>query len=245
MPLRARLLIRRLRGRDQAPALDRAVIAGLYIKGQGIELGALHLPLRVPPGARVKYVDRMPVEELRRQYPELASEPLVTPDIIADGELLETVGDETQDFVIANQFIEHCQNPLLALRNMFRVLRPGGTLYLSIPDKRYTFDADRPVTSVEHLFEDYERGPGGSRRQHFEEWVRLVNKVEDEAQAAARLEELLGMDYSIHFHVWTQAEMFELLAAVRRRLGLAFDVELFFKQANECIFILRKHGPAA
>ena len=38
----------------------------------GIEIGALHHPLPVPPEARVRYVDRMPVSELRRQYPELA-----------------------------------------------------------------------------------------------------------------------------------------------------------------------------
>ena len=244
LPLKARLAIRNLLAREEAaPALDRAAIARHYIRGDGIELGALHLPLPVPEGARVRYVDRMTVEELRAQYPELDSLPLVTPDIITDGETLESIADATRDFVIANQFIEHCQNPLLALVNMFRVLRDGGTLYLSIPDKRYTFDSDRPVTPVEHLFEDYERGAELSRRGHFEEWVRLVDKVGDEAGAAARVEKLMGMDYSIHFHVWTQAEMFETLAAARQRLGLDFDVELFLKQGNECIFVLTKNPP--
>ena len=31
--------------------------AAVYLKGSGIEIGALNLPLRVPPSARVRYVD--------------------------------------------------------------------------------------------------------------------------------------------------------------------------------------------
>ena len=92
----------------------------------------------------MKYVDRMTVAELRRQYQELAGDPLVETDIIDNGEQLTTIRDETQDFVIANHFIEHCQNPIQTFQNLFRVLKPGGVLYVAVPDKRFTFDADRP-----------------------------------------------------------------------------------------------------
>jgi hypothetical protein len=47
----------------------------------------------------------------------------------------------------------------------------------------------------------------------------------------------------IHFHVWTQYEMFELLATARKRLGLSFEIECFLKADAECIFILRKIEP--
>ncbi len=151
--------------------------------------------------------------------------------------------DASADCIISNCVINLAPDKEAVFREMFRVLKPGGTLYLSVPDKRYTFDSGRPVTPIGHLFEDYERGPDWSRRGHFEEWVRLVDKVEDGAGAAERVEKLLGMDYSIHFHVWTQAEMFELLGALRRRLALDFDVEFFLKQGNECIFILTKNAP--
>ena len=46
-----------------------------------------------------------------------------------------------------------------------------------MPDKRHTFDIDRPVTPIEHLFRDFDQGPDLSRRDHFEEWARLVDKV--------------------------------------------------------------------
>lgn len=248
LPLRARLLARRLLGRVEQPSPEqphdagRQLAAFRYLKGEGIEIGALHMPLLVPPVAKVKYVDRMSVAELRRQYEELNDLDLVNPDIIADGELLETVHDSTQDFVIANHFIEHCQNPFLALKNMFRVLRDGGVLYLAVPDKRYTFDVDRPVTTIEHLLEDYAKGPAWSKRQHFEEWVTLVNKIEEAREAETRVEELISIDYSVHFHVWTQAEMLEFLAVLRSKFSVGFDLDFFLKNGEECIFILRKEG---
>jgi hypothetical protein len=90
-----------------------------YLHGEGIEIGALHNPLEVPRSARVGYVDHLPVEELREHYPGLADEPLVEVDVVVDvvddGERFSTIGDATQDFVIANHFLEQCEDPLGAL----------------------------------------------------------------------------------------------------------------------------------
>ena len=166
----------------------------------------------MPSSVEVRYVDRLSTEDLRRHYPELADFKLVEVDIIDDGERLATVADSSQDFVIANQVVEHFQNPLLALENMLRVLKPGGVLYLSLPDKRFSFDIDRPVSTVEHLLRDYREGPEWSRRQHFEEWTRYTEKVTGES-FQARVDELMRTDYSIHFHVWTQLDMLDLITA--------------------------------
>src|SRR4051812_5653223 len=78
----------------------RKVIADAFLRGDGIEIGALHQPLQVSSAARVKYVDRMSVPDLRRQYAELEAAPLVDIDIIDNGEQLATIGEGTQDFVI-------------------------------------------------------------------------------------------------------------------------------------------------
>jgi predicted SAM-dependent methyltransferase len=220
--------------------LGREFVADTYIRGQGIEIGALHMPLGVPRSARVKYVDRLSVPDLRKHYPELNDKNLVEVDIIADGERLESISDATQDFVIANHFVEHCQNPIAAILNMFRVLKPGGVLYLALPDKRCSFDVDRPVTPFEHLLRDYHEGPAWSRRQHFEEWTRLVNKVLDDEEAERQVALNLEMDYSIHYHVWTQAEMFELVVELRKMVS--FELELSLKNGGEVIFILRKNN---
>jgi hypothetical protein len=47
------------------------------------------------------------------------------------------------------------------------------------------------------------------------------------------------MNYSIHFHVWTEIQILELLLSMRERLALAFDVELMIKSGEENIFIVR------
>jgi SAM-dependent methyltransferase len=206
--------------------------------GAGIEIGALHQPLRVPAGASVRYVDRKTVPELRAHYPELGAYELVEPDILDDGERLATLHDGTQDFVIANHFIEHCEDPISALANAFRVLRDGGILYLAAPDKRRTFDQDRPLTTLAHLERDHREGPSWSRAGHFEEWARLVDHVENIEE---RTQLLVGMDYSIHFHVWTSDSFRSFLEHCRAtHPGLSFDVVEFVENDFEFIAILRK-----
>jgi predicted SAM-dependent methyltransferase len=216
----------------------RRAVANTFLRGDGIEIGALHQPLPLPATARVKYVDRMSVPELRRQYKELETAPLVETDIIDNGELLATIGDATQEFVIANHFLEHCQNPFLTLQNLLRVLKPAGIVYLAVPDKRFSFDADRPCTTIQHLMRDFSEGPEWSKRQHFEEWSRLVNKRTDEGEIEREVAHLLDLDYSIHFHVWGAAELLEVVVTFQRLAR--FELELFLRNGPESILILRK-----
>ena len=140
--------------------------------------------------------------------------------------------------MIANHFIEHCQNPLLTVQNLLRVLRPGGVIYMAVPDKRFSFDLDRPCTTIEHVMRDFSEGPAWSKRQHFEEWSRLVNKRADERQIEEEVAHLIDIDYSIHFHVWGAAEFLELVLTLQRLFH--FETELFLRNGPESIVILRK-----
>ncbi|MGB7443888.1 MAG: methyltransferase domain-containing protein [Coleofasciculaceae cyanobacterium] len=217
----------------------RRQVAGQYLSGEGIEIGALHAPLQVPGNAKVSYIDRMSVASLRKQYKELKDYNLVEIDIIDDGETIASIADNSRDFVIANHMIEHCQNPIATIENWLRVLKVGGILYLAIPDKRYTFDSDRPVTSLEHLIRDYKESPDWSKYSHFEEWTKLVNKVPEE-QVVASVKHLMEIDYSIHFHVWTQVEFLEFLLYCRNKLLFPLEIELMQKNQLEFIVVLRK-----
>lgn len=217
----------------------REFVASRYLRGEGIEIGALHQPLAIPMFAKVKYLDKWSADVLRKQYPEFESD-IVDVDILDDGERLDNVEDSSQNFVIANHFLEHSQNPIDTLSNILRVLKDGGTLFLAIPDKRYTFDEGRPITPIEHILRDYKEGPAWSKRQHFEEWVRIVNKVHDEDEAQSKISRLVEADTHIHYHVWTQAEMLEMLLALKNDLNFGFEFELFIKNYLEVIFILKK-----
>lgn len=232
--------IGRLQGRSN-PHRFRKLLAQEFIRGAGLEIGALHAPLWLPPGATVRYVDRMDVAGLRRHYPELDEQPLVPVDVIDDGERLETVAAVSQDFVIANHFLEHTQDPIGTIRCHLQVLKPGGVLYLAVPDKRWTFDKQRPVTALEHLYRDHEEGPAWSYLDHMREWAELVNHQAGSARDP-HVEMLVRANYSIHFHVWTQKELLEMLVDIRRRLGLPFEIEalLLNRALGENIAVLRK-----
>jgi len=223
----------------------RAEFAARFLFGEGLEIGPLHQPLAMPPHARVRYVDRMALEDLRNEYPELAEWELTPVDVIDDGERLAKVGAASQDFIVANHFLEHCENPIGTIETHLGKLRPGGVLFYAVPDKRYTFDFRRPVVRPEHMVADYEKGPERSRREHYEEWSRLVlaEEGESEEQTLARARDLEGKKYSIHMHAWTQAEFLALILDCRSRLGAAFDVEAAARQGIEFIVVLRKQGP--
>jgi predicted SAM-dependent methyltransferase len=221
--------------------LRRLEVTDRYLCGEGLEIGALQDPLRLRPGVKVRYVDIADTEALRRMYPKKARRHLVDVDVVDDGETLATVADESQDFVAANHFFEHCEDPIGTLRNLLRVVRPGGVVYLSVPDKRLMFDRDRPSTTFEHLVRDHEDGPESSRRQHYEEVVRLAIKVEGEAAVAAKVEELVAQDFRIHFHCWSQTDFLKLLCALQERPGFPnFDVAEFVANEREMIVVLRR-----
>ena len=145
--------------------------------------------------------------------------------------------------MVANHFLEHCQDPIGALTHFFRVLKAGGVLYLAVPDKRQTFDHDRPTTSLEHLIRDHESGPEQSRRGHVEEWTRLINGAQEPDDVTRQVKYLLDSDYSIHYHVWTQKEILELLVYLRNQQP--FDIEIFLQRGYEIVVVLRKTEPAA
>lgn len=221
--------------------LGRLTVIDRHLRGVGLEIGALQDPMPLPKGASARYVDIAPTAALRAMYPKKARRHLVEVDVVDDGEKLATVADATQDFVAANHFFEHCEDPIGTLRNLLRVVRPGGVVYLSVPDMRHTFDRDREPTSVEHVLRDHEGGPAASRHAHYEDVVRMAMKVEGEAAVAAAVADLEGRDFRIHFHCWSQTEFLQLLVTLQQRAGFPrFDVAEFVANEREMVVVLRR-----
>jgi SAM-dependent methyltransferase len=224
-----------------------------YLKGEGIEIGALAWPLQVNDLARVKYVDRLTREQLLKQYPDLPPARIVEPDIICDGATLDAMSDSSFDFVVANHLLEHMPDPLRALDNWFRVLRPKGVLYLLVPDMLHTFDADRPLTSVDHMIKDNSNSTERDPRLdfvHYIEWVKYVYpkfpnlkpcpRTEIYKEAARLQRHVLESRGSIHFHTFVQETMTDLLRAIEKRCG-AKPLEFCYNEAShEFISILQK-----
>ncbi len=227
---------------QRPPVLTRRIeLAARFLAGEGIEIGALHAPLPVPAAARVRYVDRLDAAGLRGHYPELAGLALTAVDILDDGETLDSIADGSLDFIIANHMLEHCENPLGAIRNHFRKIRAGGVLYYALPDMRFSFDNKRPLTPMAHFVADDRLGPAQSRDGHFEEWVRLVDGVTGEPAVREAAQRLKRIDYSIHFHVWDFDSFLYFVDLVREHnTGLEFDWSHIELNHNEIISVFTK-----
>ena len=217
----------------------REDLARRYLAGDGIEIGAFSLPLRVPPGARVRYVDYAPKAQLLAQYAVETTQAAAMPetDVVDDATTLATFADASLDFVVAAHVVEHLEDPIAALENMVRVLRPGGVLFLALPDARFTFDAARERTTVEHLLADHREGPERSRRAHYEEWALVIEST-PAGRVAQRADEFAAQDARHHFHVWELETFLELLAAI----ALPARLELAQRNRDEFVLVLRRDG---
>jgi ubiquinone/menaquinone biosynthesis C-methylase UbiE len=222
----------------------RAGLANRYLRGSGIEIGALQRPTPLPPSCRVRYIDRMPLDQLLEHYPELSSLPVQAPDLIDDGETLEHLADASQDFIVANHFLEHCENPVQSIKNLLRVLKTDGILFMAIPDKRHTFDLRRPVTRYELLKETGRVGHRPDREALFLEWAQAVSQIGG-AEASARARELLAQDYSIHFNVWTPLALLEFLQCAQKDFDLPMEISSVVCSENETIVIIERLGAEA
>jgi predicted SAM-dependent methyltransferase len=215
---------------------DLRSLFAFKLSGEGIEIGALHFPLRVPPGVKVRYVDKRTKKENEEAFPELAGKEIVETDWIGDGQWLEGMADESQDFVIANHMLEHCVNPLKTLEHFLRVLRTGGRLFIALPDKRFTFDVKRPITPFDHVLRDYHINREVEDREMYEEYRDFVD-------GSFNVDAALRTRADIHHHVWTQAEILEFFIEARRKLGWPLEIELFGKQGIEVVLVLQKIDP--
>jgi predicted SAM-dependent methyltransferase len=222
--------------RSQPPnwAVVRDDLAWRYLRGDGIEIGALYRPQRVPPSARVRFVDHGDEAELKRVYPD--HDWVQAPDVVDEAETLGKFEDESLDFVIVNHVIEHVEDPVQALQTFLRVLRPGGILFITLPDARHNFDARRELTTVEHVLRDHREGPEVSRREHYEEWAHIIEGAVEPADIAKRADEFAAAGTRNHFHVWRLGTFLALLTA----LELPVDIEAAQATDFEFAVILRK-----
>jgi SAM-dependent methyltransferase len=217
----------------------REGLARKYLRGNGIEIGALQRKLPVPPHCEVRYVDRLSVNDLRAHYPELRGVPLQPPDVIDDGERLAQFSDQALDFVIANHFLEHCADPISTLQNLLRVLRPSGILYMAIPDKRATFDRARPCTEWHVVKQAFSAGIRPDRDLQYREWARLVMRRDgEEVERTAR--KLASERYSIHFNVWDLEALLDFLWRSRSECKLPFAPASVVSSENETILVLER-----
>jgi ubiquinone/menaquinone biosynthesis C-methylase UbiE len=89
-------------------------------------------------------------------------------DVVAPGDELP-FADDSHDFVFSSHVLEHFPDPIRALLEWQRVARRY--VVAVVPHKERTFDAERPVTSVEELVERHRTGFRTDEDAHWSVWT--------------------------------------------------------------------------
>lgn len=145
------------------PSRRDKILADLNLTDlQGLEIGALASPVVSSVEGDIFYVDHADTETLKRKY---AAQPTVDVSSIVHvnavwgaSSLQDCIGpDRKVDYVVASHVIEHVPDLVTWLAEVRSVLKPGGTLRLVIPDRRYTFDYLRFETHLHDVVDAYLR----------------------------------------------------------------------------------------
>lgn len=122
----------------------------------GLEIGPGDAPIPLPDGCSVAYVDHKP----RAEGSVL---PADAPHIVwsGAGPLAPRCPRTGYDFAVAAHVAQYVPNLVGWFRGLHDVLRPGGVLNLSLPDRRFMFDVKRKSSTLGELVEahhlDYAR----------------------------------------------------------------------------------------
>ncbi len=146
-----------------------------YCHGRGVEIG--------PGGSGIPGLDTVKVDICNN-----FNGTVYRVDHLHPGDHLPFFSDDEFDFIIHSNVFEHFANPLKAIQEWHRVIRPRGVLYLIVPDRRlWVPDRGKPATSSEAV------------RQAFDELRPNYPRNWAAGLPAAM--------YNVHHTFWTLAEL--------------------------------------
>jgi SAM-dependent methyltransferase len=222
---------------EVATRATRRALAHTFIRGEGIEVGGGNRPVLLPEGVKCHYGDIRGAEALEAYF----KEKIPVPSFL-DAQTLVGVADDTLDFVISAHVIEHLPDALGSARNSLRVLKKGGIFFLALPDKRFTFDQNRPVTSLAHVIGDEKDGGKSTMLDAYKEWAVICHDwgsskpTEEQIDQQARA--WLPENADLHFHVWDDLAFRAMIAHICDNMGA--EALAIVPVMNENIAILRK-----
>ena len=142
-----------------APYNDQLFHTQLYQNKLGIEIGGpselfsnIYSVCKSCDG--VNYSDRTVWWEGQDAYQY--NEKILGKVCICDATDMSIVPDSNYDFLLSSNNLEHIANPIKALKEFQRVVKPGGYMLIIVPNKKYTFDHNRTFTNFKHILCDFE-----------------------------------------------------------------------------------------
>ncbi|MER7560548.1 methyltransferase domain-containing protein [Nocardioides sp. NPDC126508] len=217
-----------------------------FSAGRGLEIGPLHKPLVPRDAADVSYLD---LYDRDRLYETNTDNPNVTREAIPeidhpmwDGTRMRTLAEAAEaaapfDWALASHVVEHVPDLVGWLGQVEAVIAPDGALVLVVPDRRYTFDAHRPPTTMGQILQAHDAGDTipsvravfdhhrsavthDPKRLHHRGPSDAETCIHDLGHTTSQVERARRGEY-VDCHVWTFTDRsFPEIIAELRRLGL-------------------------
>jgi SAM-dependent methyltransferase len=189
-------------------------------RGTGVEIGSLHK--RLPLVANVLYLDVRKTTELRDLYrnDDRVSQ-IGQVHLVAPGSRYPFIDDNAFDFLVSSHVLEHTCNPPRQIEEWLRVVRPGGIVYMIVPDKRFCFDRRREVTSLDHFVDEFESDAALITVDHYRDYIVNTNGEDGLIRdtADAYIESCWRQQGSIHAHTFTADSFRQFLDFFADRLS--------------------------
>jgi SAM-dependent methyltransferase len=132
------------------------------------------------------------------------------------------IADDSYDFVAASHVLEHVANPLRALQEWKRLLKPSGTILVVVPHRAGTFDHRRPFTSFDHIKGDFESNVTEADLTHLQEVLELSDLALDPpAGSPQQFRERCLQNLSkraMHHHVFSPELLVEMFSFLQMRI---------------------------
>ncbi len=147
----------------------------------------------------------------------------------SDGVLLDEFSSNSADFVISSHVLEHIANPIKALKRWYDILKPGGVMLIVAPDKRFTFDHRRPLTSIQHMLSDFEHETDESDNTHFREIIELHDRsLDDKNETLEELSCRILNNYNLrsaHHHTYTKESVSTLVTIIGMAVSYSYLIQ--------------------
>jgi len=164
----------------------------------GIEIGgSAHNPFHLHNCINVDYTDSMDTVFKEAEF-NLCGEKMPV-DVVAYGENLPFI-DESYDYVISSHVIEHIFDPIAAIKEWLRVIKPGGYVFTIAPLKEFVPYEDRPITLLSELIDRHEGRLKPENVKMSEKQQCVVNDSDD--LPVVYVQEILSNHETGHFTVF-------------------------------------------
>lgn len=177
-----------------------------------LEIGAFARPTLRGHPFNANYVDFYSTEELKAQAKLAGVDPadVVDVDYVVRGEDYRDAIPDRFDLVIANHVLEHIANPIKWINMAAELLHENGLLFISLPDKRRSFDQFRANTQLSHVVADFLQNEVVTNPEHVIETIMYydVNYIGKKRDLKASLDvermkqEMFSPHPGIHTHVF-------------------------------------------